>query len=340
MSVTEALTSRISVYEDHDLLFKSAIAEGTAFLLYRDLKDLDEWKDTELLSKLKSSYYHNLTQNLFWSERFLKDYSSWTEGFESIVLKGLFLIQEIYEDPGLRHLGDVDILVREKDYPQIRRRLETEGYLFNDEKGKHLNSVMGQVKDPDVRQPPIHLHWHLINSPLPYDLVNSSINLKKVWCDSVSFSTYSNIRALSPMHQVIYYAYHHMKHSFDRKIRLHDIVQTLRHYENDWNWDLFCREVEVFEMRHEIFFCFSLIQKQLGDFIPKNVLSSLKPSLSKHELEVLKQLEFGKKIHYAHYGLYLSRIKGLLPKIHFLWQSGFFKRPLRVLHHLVKGLLS
>lgn len=130
-------------------IFQELIAEGTAYLLYQRMK---EEADSELLSgwlflKLQQSYYHNLVQNIYWCEQFLKDFPSHTSDCPTILLKGISLLNTVYQDPGLRHLGDIDLLIRKKDYPGIREKLELAGYVFSDEMQgladpRDLNSIL------------------------------------------------------------------------------------------------------------------------------------------------------------------------------------------------------
>ena len=91
--------------------------------------------------------------------------------FESpvIVLKGAALLSSVYEDFGLRMLGDVDILVKPEDVPKIDKILSQLGYQSDHKQDayyvtNYLNSlVYGKNGSPLL----LHLHWHLINNALP-----------------------------------------------------------------------------------------------------------------------------------------------------------------------------
>ena len=150
-------------------VFPAAIAEGTAYLLYQKIKEAadPQLQSRSLFRQLEQSYYLNLAQNLFWLEQFFKDYSNITEGIQAILLKGISLFSTVYQNPGLRHLGDIDLLIRKVDYPEIRKRLECAGYLFTDDMQRladprSLNSIMCHKSSSAPPRPALHIHWHLI----------------------------------------------------------------------------------------------------------------------------------------------------------------------------------
>ena len=35
------------------------------------------------------------------------------------------LLSTVYQNPGLRHLGDIDLSIRKEDYPEVREHLES-----------------------------------------------------------------------------------------------------------------------------------------------------------------------------------------------------------------------
>ncbi len=71
-------------------IFQSAIAEGTAYVLYQKLKETGDSKVKSrwLFLQLQQSYYLNLAQNIIWIEQFLEEFPSLTKGFQTILLKG------------------------------------------------------------------------------------------------------------------------------------------------------------------------------------------------------------------------------------------------------------
>ncbi len=191
-------------------LFQEVIAEGTAYLLYQRIK---EEADPELQSgglflKLQHSYYYNLAQNIYWSEQFLKDFPSITNGTPTILLKGISLLNTVYKNPGLRHLGDIDLLIRQEDYPEVREHLESADYVFSDEMQgradlRDLNSILCHKTSPSGPQPALHIHWNLINTVLPVSLTHPRVHLDALWKQSAVLPTHSSLPVLPPTHQII-----------------------------------------------------------------------------------------------------------------------------------------
>jgi len=96
-----------------------------------------------------------LSQPGYWSEQFLKDFSDITNGSPTILLKGISLLNTFYQNPGLRHLGDIDLLIRKQDYPEVRTHLESADYVFTDEMQgladpRDLNSILCHKNSPST----------------------------------------------------------------------------------------------------------------------------------------------------------------------------------------------
>ncbi len=312
-------------------LLREAIAEGTAHLLYQRMK---EKADTELQSgwlflKLQQSYYQNLVQNIYWCEQFLKEFPSHTNNSPTILLKGISLLNTVYQNPGLRHLGDIDLLIRKQDYPKVREQLESADYVFSDEMQgladpRDLNSILCHKDSPSTPQPALHIHWNLINTVLPVSLTHPRVDLDALWKQSVPLPAHPSLRVLSPTHQIIYYAYHHLKHSFNRLIRLHDLDLTIRHYRDSVDWSEVLNETHRFNLARTVYYPFHLAKRVLATPIPDPVMDNLRPTkLSLLESRMLQCMDRGGKPIYGHAIVYLALQKGWHNKLRFLYRCFF-----------------
>jgi hypothetical protein len=312
-------------------IFQKVIAEGTAYLLYQRMK---EEADSELQSgwlflKLQQSYYQNLVQNIQWSEQFFKDFPRHTYSSPTILLKGISLLNTVYRNPGLRHLGDIDLLIRKEDYPDVREKLEAADYLFSDEMQgladpRDLNSILCHRNSPSSPQPALHIHWNLINTVLPVSLTHPRVDLDALWKQSVALPGYPSLRVLSPTHQIIYYAYHHLKHSFDRLIRLHDLDKTIRYYQDSIDWSEVLNETHRFNLARTVYYPFHLAKRLLATPISDPVMDSLRPkkfSLLEHRM--VQCLDRGGQPVYGHAIVYLALQKGWHNKLRFLYRCFF-----------------
>ncbi|MFB3061492.1 MAG: nucleotidyltransferase family protein [Candidatus Binatia bacterium] len=312
-------------------IFQELIAEGTAYLLYQRVKKKGDPKLQSgwLFLKLQQSYYLNLVQNISWSDQFLKDFPIHTNRYPTILLKGISLLNTVYQNPGLRHLGDIDLLIRKQDYPEVRQKLESADYVFSDEmqglaNPGDLNSILCHRKSPSTPQPVLHIHWNLINSVLPVSLTNPRVDLDALWRQSVALPGYPSLRILSPTHQIIYYAYHHFKHSFDRLIRLHDLDKTIRYYQDSIDWSEVLNETHRFNLARTVYYPFHLAKRVLATPIPDPVMDSLRPKkLSLLEHRMVQCLDRGGKPVYGHAIVYLALQNGWHHKLHFLYRCFF-----------------
>ncbi len=312
-------------------ILKEVIAEGTAYLLYQRIKKKGDSKLQSgwLFLKLQQSYYHNLVQNIYWSEQFLKDFPSITNGTPAILLKGMSLLSTVYQNPGLRHLGDIDLSIRKEDYPEVREHLESADYVFSDEMQgladpRDLNSILCHKNSPPTPQPALHIHWNLINTVLPVSLTNPRVDLDALWKQSVPLPAHPSLRVLSPTHQIIYYADHHLKHSFDRLIRLHDLDLTIRYYQESVDWSEVLNETHRFNLARTVYYPFHLAKRLLATPIPDPVMDSLRPrKLSLLENRMLQCIDRGGKPIYGHAIVYLALQKEWYNKLRFLYRCFF-----------------
>ena len=119
------------VVEDPDLLIETAIREGLAGLLYKNLLDEDAFHvlSREQGERLESFYYKTLRFNL----QLIRDLRQILcrlneKGLDVVLLQGIILLTEIYQDPGLRPMTDMDLWVRERHYPGFAAIIPDLGY--------------------------------------------------------------------------------------------------------------------------------------------------------------------------------------------------------------------
>lgn len=84
-------------------------------------------------------------------------------GIRAVVVKGPFMAQRLYGDPGLRRSGDVDLLVQPEEFQAAIRLLETQGYTTV--KGRTWREGLPlfetTLQASESWRPPVDLHWRL-----------------------------------------------------------------------------------------------------------------------------------------------------------------------------------
>ena len=129
---------------------------------------------------------------------------------------------------------------------------------------------------------------------------------------------------MSPIHQIIYYAFHHFKHSFDRLIRLHDLDLTIRYYEDSFHWSEVLDEARRFNLTRTFYYPLQVARQMLSTPIPDPIIEGLRPrKLTFLERRMLQCLQRGGKPIYGHLTVYLALQKGPYKKLRFLYRCFF-----------------
>lgn len=147
------------------------------------------------------------------------------ERVEAIPLKGLYLAHALYPSPGLRDMGDLDLLIRRSSVRDADAALRRLGYAPDVEPDLLAGSTLNAVEYWRDDAMPVHLHWHVSNASLPHFMVR--IDADELWRDARS-------GVLAPHHLLVTLCEHALKHSFAELIHLTDIELASRGVD----WDL------------------------------------------------------------------------------------------------------
>jgi hypothetical protein len=172
-----------------------------------------------------------------------------------LILKGAALVRTLYADPGLRPVGDLDLLVDARDLPRVASLLETMGYRRF---GRPLRTEwptcefhLAYVRDGSI---PVELHWRLFEEYQPY-----VFDLSAVWEQTLAVAGLpGGIFTMSPEHELPYLCLHLERHALvfrslidrpdwlrmlvmprgeARLIWLYDVALYLRHRGDALDWD-------------------------------------------------------------------------------------------------------
>lgn len=116
---------------DHGALVQRADGEGVAGLLYRDLRraGLADALDPEAFELLRETYLRTAAANTC-RRAALAELLAHPDVRDAsvVVLKGMALLDDLYGDPGLRPMGDIDVWGEEGDIDRARAALLRLGY--------------------------------------------------------------------------------------------------------------------------------------------------------------------------------------------------------------------
>jgi len=308
--------------------------EGLSFLLYKSAAKKNINIPFSVKQSLKQEYIYNWGRNI----RILEELAALLRVFKNpvIVLKGAALLSSVYEDFGLRMLGDVDILVKPEDVPKIDKVLSQSGYQSDHTLSfyrvtNYLNSlVYGKTGSPLL----LHLHWHLINNALPNYVYAEKINMDKIWNEEIPLKIReSNALCLAPHHQLLHLSEHAMKHSYNTLIHVWDIHQVISHGKEKLDWERVCRESVEFQLRSPLFYSLWLSKEYFGTCVPQEILESLRPRHKGVGEKIFSSLlRQGKRREKLCWLFYFSHISTLQKKIKFVFRTLF--PPIDILVHM------
>ncbi len=257
-----------------------SVKHGVAALIYKKVNTYELFYlfPDLVLAKFKEQYYKTFARNTIISENFKKIAIKASENnIDLILLKGICLINSIYEDIGVRPMSDIDILVKENDIQQITNILESLNYANNPEVKSKLISVIKHFHLPPyinkVNHIMIELHHHVHHAD---SLLN--IDISDFWKNKVSVKTYnSNVGMLSPenlLHHLCIHIHEHFQYKNIRLSHFYDVAKVIEKYNNNGlNWELFVDDTIKFNIQTAVFPYLFITQKFLNVNLPSNVSS-------------------------------------------------------------------
>jgi hypothetical protein len=286
---------------------------------YNDAVPRSIWEE------FKAIYYNNSLRNTILCEeakRILIIFNE--ENIKAIILKGIFLAQNIYKNIALRPMSDIDLLIKKEDLARANTILTSLGYAsppnYTDYLKKDLiasiNTLLYNKNHASTFF--IHLHWHLINSTWPLDSLVSKMDMERIWAYAKPIQLDSiNALILSPEHYLLYLAHHSFNHSFDRFILFSDILEFLRCYKDRIDWKVLSEEAKRFNLSRILYYSLFLASKRLRYDIPElEKMKAVKISSLEKVLFSLMNKEIGLSL--SAYLMYLLTQDGLAGKLKFI----------------------
>ena len=187
--------------------------------------------------KLRDQYRRISALNVYLSgelRRLLKLFAA--HEIDAIPYKGPALAAKAYGNIALRHFGDLDILVRQRDVPRVMELLVAEGYALHPPLNKVQQALMLRTQcnlpfTRDGRRLIVEIHWRVSAR-----LFSSPLDEESLWenAGQESFEG-ATIKALAPEDLLLSLCVHGAKHLWERLSWIADIAQLLEVY-LDLNW--------------------------------------------------------------------------------------------------------
>jgi len=188
---------------------------------------------------LKQSYQTNLCKNLLLSRELTRIVDHIVAlGIDVMPYKGLALAETLYGNITLRQAGDIDLLVRPKDMPRIRRAVAELGYtphapLFSEETEQaYLKSGYECAFDSAAGRNLLEVQWAIQPRFYAIDFDMDGLFERAVTISVAGYLT----KTPSPADLLLLLSAHAAKHVWGRLIWLSDIARLMALPALDWDW--------------------------------------------------------------------------------------------------------
>ncbi len=233
---------------------------------------------------MKNYHYSNLVRNsLFEKEISLILKSANLKGLTIIPFKGFGLIQTLYyRDPGLRIMADIDILIKEAEFQEIKNILIQIGYLEKKETTEkyhqryYFETVFSKIFSPNLS---LVIEVHRALSPgRPHQ-----IKLPYLW-ERAQEKTVTNQRllCLSEEDTFLSLALHLRRHT--RRLNLKfivDIAELLNIYQDELDWLYIAKSAKNNHIIIPVYLSLYLAKELLKANVSLKILNEFRPNIIK-----------------------------------------------------------
>ncbi len=226
-------------------------------------------------------------------------------GISAIPLKGIYLAEKIYKNPGMREMNDMDVLIRRKDLKSVFQILldmaykpvnpvETEKIEYFTRNSVHLPRMIKE----DVAG--FEIHWNIAKPGQIY-----SIDPEDLWQRARPESIAGEkAMALAPedlfLHLCLHTSYGHM-FSFGMR-PFYDIAEVVKGNRESIDWDQLTERTLRYRWSRGVYLAMVIARDFTGAAIPDHVFDQIKPNTSNPQMllmskaQILTDKETSKKI--------------------------------------------
>ncbi len=279
---------------DWNYIVECSMKQGITPLFYWNLKKISNGNDvpSEVMKNLEKMYYSNLARNMLLYDELNKILKVFNKaGIDVIVLKGAFLAEEIYKNIGLRPMGDIDLLVKEKDLQKANVELTKLKYavatIFLTKSHEQFQTVLNNELAfiQQNKKIFIEIHWDIQphHSNFKVDIDNLWENAKPI---KIADTETLTLASEDMLQHLCLHLDKHINGGSPKPLRDYcDIAEVIRYYKETINWDYLLQNSKDYGIEEPIFQNLSIANKYFEVFIPENILSELEPVKYKASFE-------------------------------------------------------
>jgi hypothetical protein len=226
------------------------------------------------LEQLNQIYNSNLYRNVILSNELKKLLAAFSQhGIKAIVLKGTILAYQLYGNPGLRTVTDMDILIPLEKVTQASSLIMEMGYRqsFSSQAWDHPFHELPYCK---MAQFPfmIELHWDLDDQRIV------TAPSQEIWRRAKLLDTpEGTVMVLSPEDILLFLSNHLSKHSSQLLRSLIDIAELLKKYNGTLDWDYILKSAHKWGVKTAVYCALKRSKELLLAPVPASVIRALRP---------------------------------------------------------------
>lgn len=261
-----------------------AIDEGMGSLLYRALKEkgVEQELPDAALSALSRSYYTTTAYNALLADELKQILAALTTaGIPVLLLKGAVLAPTLYQDPGLRPMTDLDLMVPRESMEHALSAVGQLGYrrVLVEHQAQITRLVDANLilRGGPGESVSLELHWNLVGGE--GDLRTAPASW--FWTNSELFPPDNRVRMLSPSAHLLFLAAHLvLRHEGgSRLIWLYDLHSICRQWADALDWNLILDRAFAFGWAGALRFALDELTDLFNTALPLNVLEVLPASI-------------------------------------------------------------
>jgi len=228
------------------------------------------------LHEMQAHFRANSTRNLSLAAELIKILQLLeANGICSLAFKGPALALSAYGNLALRQFGDLDVLVRERDFPAAKDLFLAAGYrpwkdLTPQEEALHLrsNHAFTLVRPKDSVR--LDLHWRITQERYAFEL-----DVESLWGRTIRVPFCGrDILGLSPEDSLLVLCIHGSKHGWERLGWICDIAEML-HANPQLRWDEIIARSASLRVSRAVLLGLDLAKSLVDAPLPESVLSAI-----------------------------------------------------------------
>jgi hypothetical protein len=266
-------------------LVEQSVKHGITGLLYVHLNAMREELEIpeDVLGRLHQFYLMFTASGLGLEAKFKQVVSKLNEAhIDLIVLKGMALVETLYKDYGLRPMSDIDVLIREKDWPVVSMIMDE--LDFKAGKPHEAYNIPPKLTKYDVKAHLTYVSGSGAQIEYQFDLLTlglAMVDVDGVWGRSRPAKVAGeNVRLLCEEDMLLQLIIHANRHGCAKFKWLVDVAEKLRQAQRSdcMDWRLFIEIARKERLRTSVYSTLRHVEEMYNEkLVPEWVYEELKP---------------------------------------------------------------